>query len=232
MGSYKSPGVYVEEVSSGSKPIEPASSNIAAFIGECMDGPINQALPIANWSQYTRTFGGFDRSPHLATAVYAWFNNGGGMCFVSSVGRPDTDEEEKEEAGKDDKSKAPKPPKKKASKAGLFIGEDRGPGKRTGLHVFNSIGVVSMIAAPGQSDPAIHDALLSHCERLGDRFAILDCPEELETSLDSMYKPRDSTYGAYYFPWVKVFDPISKENKFIPPSGLVAGIYALRDPLI
>ena len=69
MATYKSPGVYVEEVSSGSKPIEPASSNIAAFLGEALDGPINEAVPVANWGQFTRHFGGFDRSPHLGHAV-------------------------------------------------------------------------------------------------------------------------------------------------------------------
>lgn len=232
MPDYKSPGVYVEEVSSGNKPIESASSSIAGFIGECAVGPINEAVPIANWSQYTKFFGGFEHSPHLGHALYQWFANGGGLCFVASVGRPDTaDTAVKADAAADAKAedKGKKAAKPAASKAGLFIGEDGGPGKRTGLHVFSPIKEISLVVAPGMSDPAIHDAMLTHCEVNGDRFAILDCPEELGSSLDQMYKPRDSAYGAYYFPWIQVFDPVSKANKFIPPSGPVAGVYARTD---
>lgn len=232
MPDYKSPGVYVEEVSGGNKPIESVSSSIAGFIGESAVGPLNEPIPVANWSQFTKHFGGFDHSPFLAHSVYQWFANGGGMAFVSLVGRPDdaTKEtaapaaKEGEAAKADKKAKAPA-----VSKAGLFIGEDNGPGKRTGLHAFNPIKDISLVVAPGQVDPAIHDAILTHCESMRDRFAILDAPEDLTTSLDSMPRPRDSSYGAYYFPWIQVFDPVAKQNKYIPPSGAVAGIYARTD---
>jgi phage tail sheath protein FI len=228
MPDYKSPGVYVEEVSSGNKPIESAGSSTAAFIGEGAIGPLNEPVPLANWSQFTKYFGGFEHSPFLAHSLYQWFANGGGLAFVSLVGRPDAAEAPVAPAT-GDKPEKPKPVAKPASKAGLFIGEDGGPGKRSGLHVFSPIREVSIVVAPGQSDQAIHDAILTHCEVNGDRFAILDCPEDLGTSLDQMYKPRDSKYGAYYFPWLQVFDPVSKANKFIPPSGPVAGIYARTD---
>lgn len=234
MPDYKSPGVYVEEVSSGNKPIESAGSSTAAFIGESAVGPMNEAIPLANWAQFTKSFGGFEHSPHLGHAVYQWFANGGGLCFVSLVGRPDdanaqavvaTDKKE----GKEGEVAKKAAPPKVVSKAGLFIGEDNGPGRRTGLHVFSPINEISLVAAPGMSDPAIHDALLTHCEVNADRFAILDCAEDLTTSLDQMYRPRDSSYGAYYFPWLQVFDPVAKANKFIPPSGPVAGVYARTD---
>lgn len=224
MPDYKSPGVYIQEVSSGNKPIESVSSSVAGFIGESMVGPLNEAIPLSNWAQYTKYFGGFEDSPYLAHALYQWFANGGGLCFVSVCGRPDESELPKK-AGEAETE----PAKPKASKAGLFIGEDRGPGKRTGLHVFNPVAEISLVIAPGQFDPAIHDAMLSHCENNMDRFAIMDCAEDLNTTLDQMYKPRDSAYGAYYFPWVTVFDPVSKANKFIPPSGAVAGVYARVD---
>lgn len=242
MPNYKAPGVYVEEVSSGTKPIESVSSSVAGFLGESKTGPLNEAVPVANWSQYTKYFGGFEDSPYLANALYAWFANGGGLCFVSVVGRPDEKDTGAAEAGakgkgakggdgasKEGAASVAKEAAAPVSKAGLYIGEDRGPGKRSGVHVFNPISEISILAAPGQSDPAIHDALLGHCENLKDRFAVLDCPENLEQSLDQMYKPRDSTYGAYYFPWVLTYDPVKKQNSFIPPSGPVCGLYARVD---
>ncbi len=227
MPDYKSPGVYVEEVSSGNKPIESASTSIAGFIGESAVGPLNEAVPIANWAQFTKYFGGFAESPYLAQALYQWFANGGGLCFVSCCGRPEEAQAATKEK-KDDKKGAKAAPKP-ASRAGLYIGEDKGPGNRTGLHVFNPISEISLIVAPGQYDPAVHDAMLSHCENNQDRFAIMDCPPDLDVALNEMYRPRDSSYGAYYFPWIQVYDPVLKDNKFIPPSGPVAGVYARTD---
>lgn len=227
MANYKAPGVYVERVSSGNKPIESVGTSTAAFIGECHDGPLNQAIEVANWSQFTKFFGGFDKSPFLAHAVYQWFNNGGGLCYVSNVGKPEDAPAAKVEAGKDDKK--PAAPAVKKPRAELYIGEDKGPGKRTGLNVFNDVEVIALVVAPGQTDAAIHDAVLSHCERLKNRFAILDAPEELTSGLGDMYRPRDSAYGAYYFPWIQVYDPVSKGNINVPPSGAVAGIFARAD---
>src|SRR5438094_9944905 len=86
--SYLSPGVYVEEVDRGSKPIEAVGTNTVGFLGEAMLGPRNQAVLITNWSQFVKTFGDFTQSTHLAHAVYGFFNNGGSRCFVVNVGAP------------------------------------------------------------------------------------------------------------------------------------------------
>jgi uncharacterized protein len=83
--SYLSPGVYIEEVDRGSKPIEAVGTSTAAFIGESSVGPTNEAVLITNWAQYTRTFGDFSHSTHLAHAVYGFFNNGGTKAFVCNV---------------------------------------------------------------------------------------------------------------------------------------------------
>ena len=85
--SYLSPGVYVEEVDRGSKPIEAVGTNTVGFLGESAKGPLNEAVLITNWSQFVKTFGDFkDCSEHLAHAVYGFFNNGGSRCFVVNVG--------------------------------------------------------------------------------------------------------------------------------------------------
>ena len=86
MAQYLSPGVYVEEVPSGSKPIEGAGTAVAAFVGSAEDGPVNQPTLIANWTQFTDTFGGFIPGSYLAHSVYGYFHNGGGACYVVRVG--------------------------------------------------------------------------------------------------------------------------------------------------
>jgi phage tail sheath protein FI len=78
MASYLSPGVYIEEVDRGTKPIEAVGTSTCAFIGESTVGPTNEAVLITNWAQYTRTFGDFQHSTHLAHAVYGFFNGDGG----------------------------------------------------------------------------------------------------------------------------------------------------------
>src|SRR5512142_1732773 len=87
-----SPGVYVEEVDRGSKPIEAVGTNTVGFLGESAKGPLNEAVLITNWSQFVKTFGDFGQcSTHLAHAIYGFFNNGGSRCFVVNVGAPDGD---------------------------------------------------------------------------------------------------------------------------------------------
>jgi len=39
----------------------------------------------------------------------------------------------------------------------------------------------------------------------------------------------DSTYAAFYYPWVTVFDPVTQSELQLPPSGFVTGIYARND---
>jgi hypothetical protein len=71
--------------------------------------------------------------------------------------------------------------------------------------------------------------VLSHCENMKYRFAVMDSPETIEKGgVDKLPKPRDSKMGAYYFPWIEVYDP-EKGNIFVPPSGHVAGVYARVD---
>jgi len=88
---YLSPGVYVEEVDKGARPIEGVGTAVAAFAGFAEEGPVNQMTLVANWTQFTKTFGAFLPGGYLAHAVYGYFNNGGGSCFVTRL--PSGDEE-------------------------------------------------------------------------------------------------------------------------------------------
>ncbi|HEX2926967.1 MAG TPA: phage tail sheath C-terminal domain-containing protein [Ruminiclostridium sp.] len=82
MPNYLSPGVYVEEVSSGVKPIEGVGTSVGAFIGVAERGVIGKAVLVTNWSQYVTEFGGFIPNAYLAYAVYNFFAEGGTSCYV------------------------------------------------------------------------------------------------------------------------------------------------------
>ena len=82
---YQTPGVYMEEVDKGSKPIEGVATAIAAFVGFAETGPINEPVFITNWTQFVNTFGGFLPGAYLAPAIYGFFNNGGGVCYVTRL---------------------------------------------------------------------------------------------------------------------------------------------------
>jgi phage tail sheath protein FI len=86
MPTYLSPGVYVEELEAGSRPIEGVGTAVAAFVGLAERGPLNVPTLVTNWSQFTQVFGDFVEGSYLAHAVYGYFQNGGGACFVVRVG--------------------------------------------------------------------------------------------------------------------------------------------------
>ena len=86
MPTYLSPGVYVEEVEAGSRPIEGVGTAVAAFVGLASAGPFNAPTLVTNWSQFTQNFGDFMDGSYLAHSVYGYFLNGGGACYVVRVG--------------------------------------------------------------------------------------------------------------------------------------------------
>jgi phage tail sheath protein FI len=88
--SYLSPGVYVEEVPAGSRPIEGVGTAVAAFVGFAEKGPFNEPTLVTNWTQFTSNFGGFVDGGYLAPSVYGYFANGGGSAYVVRVGEDGT----------------------------------------------------------------------------------------------------------------------------------------------
>src|SRR3954469_14234885 len=94
MPTYLTPGVYVEEIPAQSKPIEGVGTSTAAFVGLAPGGPVNRPMRIANWTQFANLYadplnpenGPFMEEGYLAHAVYGWFQNGGGVCWVVRVG--------------------------------------------------------------------------------------------------------------------------------------------------
>jgi uncharacterized protein len=86
MPSYLSPGVYVEEVQSGARPIEGVGTAVAAFVGFAERGPFHEPTLVASWNQYVQLFGGFVEGHYLPHAVYGYFANGGGTAYVVRIG--------------------------------------------------------------------------------------------------------------------------------------------------
>lgn len=96
MAEYLSPGVYVEEFDSGSKPMEGVSTSTAGFVGLAQRG-ITVGIPqlVTNFADFTRKYGGylseneFGDYRFLAYAVEHFFVNGGSRCFVMRVAPED-----------------------------------------------------------------------------------------------------------------------------------------------
>jgi phage tail sheath protein FI len=216
MSTYHTPGIYVEEIPSGPRPIEPVGTSTAGFVGVApnAEAHVHEAVAVNNVSQFLRGFCGENASSTpLSHAVMGFFLNGGSRCYVVNVGEN-----------------------------GPIAGTQGG---RKGLAALETMDEVSIVAAPGYTDAASYDAVLSHCESMGDRVAILDAREDIK-DIDSLTKtatgrasggggakPRQSDrgFGAFYFPWVLVADPLSptREQVSVPPSGHLAGIYARTD---
>jgi hypothetical protein len=213
MPEYLSPGVYVEEIEIGAKPIEGVSTSTVGFVGKAEKGDLDKPTLITNWGQFVEKFGRYTNDkPYLAPAVYGFFANGGSRCFVVRV---------KDDGGDGD-----------------YVGTDEGPGKRTGLQAFNEIDEINIVCIPGVTSDTVQKAMITHCENMKDRFCILDSIKDAE--MDGIQTQKNGVvsekgYAALYYPWIKVPIETITSNKltliqdFIPPSGYVAGIYARSD---
>jgi phage tail sheath protein FI len=235
--SYLAPGVYVEEVPSGARPIEAVGTSTAAFLGAAPNAAarLNEAFAVNNWTEFVSNYVTAETTAYspLAQGVYGFFLNGGSRCYVVNVG-PD----------------------------GELVGDAKG---RRGLDLLEAIDDVAIVAAPGYVDPASQDTVLTHCETLR-RFAVLDLPDlmpsqsiqqlteaaqvseasprgrgkrshaasteggEPETPSTGGLGSRASNYGASYFPNIVTRNALNaSEMVSSPPSGYIAGIYARTD---
>ena len=86
MPQYLSPGVYVEELDGGPRPIEGVGTAVAAFVGLAEKGPVNEPTLVTNWTQFVNTFGDFTEGSYLAHAVYGYFQNGGTIAYIVRIG--------------------------------------------------------------------------------------------------------------------------------------------------
>ena len=226
MPAYLSPGVYIEEVDSGARPIEAVGTSTAGFAGVAPnpDVLIGQAVAINNWTQFVRLFVPddykSDKPNDLANAVQGFFLNGGSRCYVAPI-----------------------------PKNGPLAG------KGAGLDALGLIDEIAIIAAPGRTDIGSYTALINAAESLKDRIAILDAVPTVDdvealtrAGADMGDKPagdkpvagaksaalgspqNDKGYAAIYFPWLRIRDALDPTLIVsAPPSGHMAGLYARTD---
>ena len=124
-----------------------------------------------------------------------------------------------------------------------FIGYDTGPGERTGLMALAANEEIALLAMPDamhfyerEPGPAgelkaqrLQDTMINICENQKDRFAILDIPQSKDVEWVRKWRRRtDSSFCAYYWPWLRVIGPDDAE-RVTPPSGFLAGCCARRD---
>lgn len=85
MPEYLAPGVYVEEIERGPKPIEGVATSTAAFLGETERGPVKPRF-ISSYGEFLRQFGEvYDPGKYLPYAVKSFFDNGGRRAYIARI---------------------------------------------------------------------------------------------------------------------------------------------------
>lgn len=111
----------------------------------------------------------------------------------------------------------------------------------TGMQTFRNPETIdiNLLCVPGVSAPAVINEGLSICEERGDCLYIADPPFGLSaedvvkwhngTAPYNDHSAFNSSYGALYWPWLKIYDPYSDSEVWVPPSGEVVGAMAYND---
>ncbi|MBD2089951.1 phage tail sheath subtilisin-like domain-containing protein [Microcoleus sp. FACHB-1515] len=106
------------------------------------------------------------------------------------------------------------------------------------LETLREIDDVNLIAIPDRTTAPVQQAVITHCEQMGDRFAVLDASTaDLKLfgagSVEAQRRGLDSTrgYSALYYPWLRVPPTGRGDPVLVPPSGHVCGIIARSDTL-
>ena len=103
----------------------------------------------------------------------------------------------------------------------------------TQLAALEPIDEPAIVAIPGATTQTAQLPLIAHCERLGDRVAIVDPPSgrspQQVANLAPALSGTDRGFAALYYPWIQVVDPASKRLLYWPPSAHMAGVYARTD---
>ncbi|MDZ7695062.1 MAG: phage tail sheath subtilisin-like domain-containing protein [Balneolaceae bacterium] len=224
MPNYKTPDVHVEEISTFPPSVAQVETAIPAFIGytkkKTRKGKtlINKPVRIQSLLQFVETFGGapdpdtitvrlsddnaveevtINPQYFLYDSMRMFFANGGGDCYVVSVGKYDDD-----------------------ISLGDLTQPDSSPGLSTGLTAVEKIDEPTILVFPDavllDDEVKLGDLqkqALGQCNKLMDRFAVLDVyegdQERTYNNQDIITRFRNNTgmqalkYGAAYYPWVR-----------------------------
>jgi len=225
MTNYYSPGVYVEEVPPTARPISGVGTSTAGFIGLVPDtvsmplrpgrvvakddkpvpedyyqpAPAGTSQLITDWEMFRQNFGDIQEANSVLAHAVFGFFNNGGTRCWV------------QRVGAANALKDP----------------------TAALAEQETIDEISIVAIPGAVTQAQHAALITHCARMRDRVAVLDGASSDKLAVPGTIAPAprsaDAGYAAVYYPWIKVFDPVTQAPAVVPPSGHVAGVYARTD---
>lgn len=117
-----------------------------------------------------------------------------------------------------------------------FQGESANVDQRQGLAAleldpYRDVSIIYAPSGPGVTDATIA-AIISHCENNRFRFAVIDSDQNQADSGSASLQPRnrnDTSYAAFYYPWIFITDPRTNRRLKVPPGGYVCGIYARTD---
>jgi phage tail sheath protein FI len=82
---YTYPGVYIEEIPSGVRPIAGVSTSNTAIVDRFNRGPLNSPRRVESFAEFGRLYGGLDSSSESSYAVDQYFAHGGGVAYVVRV---------------------------------------------------------------------------------------------------------------------------------------------------
>jgi len=109
---------------------------------------------------------------------------------------------------------------------------------KTGMYALDDVETLKMVAIPGIETPAVHTAVGTYAENRGTVFAVLGTPEGLGPTDVIDYRNGEGTYthssfaapyASMYWPWVKMYDPLTASIVNVPVEGHVLGMIAQSD---
>ena len=211
MSDYKTPGVYIQEKSVLSGTISAVETAIPAFIGYTEEGfPVRTgedgalvlgdiiAVKLQSMDEFVRSFGNApitqcDLTPaiqlmkyYLYRSMEMFYRNGGGECYVTSVGSySDPIDKEELQLGITKLEKYEDP---------------------TMVVIPDAIALGS-VADGGGDCYEVQQAMVNHCKEMQNRVAILDVWGAYEKSEDHITNFRNNInqnleYSAAYYPWL------------------------------
>lgn len=103
---------------------------------------------------------------------------------------------------------------------------------RATIDALERVDDVNILCVPDRTDQDVQSYMVAHCEKMKDRFALLDAQANATTAAIGTQRgllSSDNGYGALYYPWISVANPIASGRITVPPSGHIAGVFARTD---
>lgn len=104
---------------------------------------------------------------------------------------------------------------------------------KKGIDTLEKVDAVNLLCVPDDTSLDVQDHMIAHCQKLQDRFAILD-PRRGVGPSNGIRDQRasltsDRGYAALYYPRIAISDPVGEGWIQVPPSGHIAGVFARTD---